>query len=63
MSREEQDEREETLAEVNDPMYLMGRGDADADGELDEGGLNFGAVNAHGASTLSARSQETDIYS
>ncbi|KAK7056329.1 hypothetical protein VNI00_002882 [Paramarasmius palmivorus] len=32
MSKEEEDERDEALAEVNDPLYLM-RADADADGE------------------------------
>lgn len=35
MSKEEEDEREEALAEVADPMFLMVRGDADADGEID----------------------------
>ncbi|KAJ4473623.1 RNA polymerase II-associated protein [Lentinula aciculospora] len=39
MSQEEEDEREEALAEVMDPLFLM-RGEADADGEVevDEGG-------------------------
>lgn len=37
MSGEEAEEREEMLAEVMDPTYLMGR-DADADGDGDEGG-------------------------
>ncbi|KAJ3745379.1 RNA polymerase II-associated protein [Lentinula detonsa] len=38
MSQEEEDEREEALAEVMDPLFLM-RGDVDADGEVevDEG--------------------------
>lgn len=35
MSKEEEDEREEALAEVADPMFLMARGDADADGEIE----------------------------
>ncbi|KAI0070806.1 hypothetical protein K474DRAFT_1687312 [Panus rudis PR-1116 ss-1] len=35
MSKEEEDEREDALAEVNDPMYLLGRGDADAEGEIE----------------------------
>jgi RNA polymerase II-associated factor 1 len=50
MSKEEEDEREEALAEVADPMFLMARGDADADGEIEiddtgivNGGLDFGA--------------------
>ncbi|PCH44148.1 hypothetical protein WOLCODRAFT_90676 [Wolfiporia cocos MD-104 SS10] len=36
MSQEEETEREEALAEVMDPMYLLGRGDVDAEGEVDE---------------------------
>ncbi|KAG5634869.1 hypothetical protein H0H81_000469 [Sphagnurus paluster] len=49
MSKEEEDEREEALAEVADPMFLMVRGDADADGDVDvddgtvHGGLDFAA--------------------
>jgi hypothetical protein len=47
MSAEEAEEREEVLAEVMDPVYLMGR-DADADGDGDmegegEGEGEFGA--------------------
>lgn len=46
MSQDEEDERREALAEVADPMYLMVRGDADADGEIEVddggGGLDFG---------------------
>ncbi|KAF9069785.1 RNA polymerase II-associated [Rhodocollybia butyracea] len=34
MSQEEEDEREEALAEVMDPLFLM-RGEADADGEVE----------------------------
>lgn len=42
MSKEDDDEREEALAEVSDPMYLMARGDADADGDIEvDGGLDF----------------------
>jgi RNA polymerase II-associated factor 1 len=46
MSKEEEDEREEALAEVVDPMFLMVRGDADADGEIEieEGGVVNGGV-------------------
>jgi RNA polymerase II-associated factor 1 len=46
MSKEEEDERQEALAEVADPMYLLGRGDADADGdiEVDEMGAAVGAA-------------------
>lgn len=36
MNKEEEDEREEALAEVLDPMYLLSRGDADAEGEVDD---------------------------
>ncbi|KAF8623205.1 hypothetical protein AX15_006443 [Amanita polypyramis BW_CC] len=35
MSKDEEEEREEALAEVTDPLYLIGRVDADADGELE----------------------------
>ncbi|KAF9218506.1 RNA polymerase II-associated protein [Gyrodon lividus] len=35
MSKEELDEREELLAEVTDPAFLLNREDADADGEID----------------------------
>ncbi|KAF5383624.1 hypothetical protein D9615_003557 [Tricholomella constricta] len=46
MSKEEEDEREEALAEVADPMFLMVRGDADAEGDIEvdgtvHGGLDF----------------------
>ncbi|KAH8103869.1 RNA polymerase II-associated [Cristinia sonorae] len=36
MSKEEEDEREEALAEVMDPMYLLNRVDMDAEGEVEE---------------------------
>jgi len=43
MGKEEEEERQEALAEVVDPMYMFLRADADADGEVDEGaGLPFG---------------------
>lgn len=35
MSKEELDEREELLAEVIDPGFLLNRDDIDADGEID----------------------------
>ena len=35
MSKDEEEEREDTLAEVADPMFLMHRGDADADGDIE----------------------------
>ncbi|KAG6897823.1 hypothetical protein C0992_010627 [Termitomyces sp. T32_za158] len=50
MSKEEEDEREEALAEVVDPMFLMVRGDADADGDIEvedgtmNGGLDFATL-------------------
>lgn len=46
MSKEEEEEREEALAEVVDPMFLMARGDADAEGEveMDEGGYANGVI-------------------
>jgi RNA polymerase II-associated factor 1 len=43
ISKEEEEEREEALAEVVDPMFLMARGDADADGEVEvdeDGAIN-----------------------
>lgn len=46
MSKEEEDERQDALAEVEDPMFLMQRGDADADGEIeidDGGGIDLSA--------------------
>jgi len=44
MSVEEAEEREDVLAEVMDPAYLMGR-DADADGDADaEVGGEFGVA-------------------
>jgi len=36
MSKEEEDEREEALAEVADPMFSLMRADADAEGEVDD---------------------------
>lgn len=36
MSKEEDEEREEALAEVADPMYMFMRADQDADGEVDD---------------------------
>lgn len=46
MSKEEEEEREEALAEVVDPMFLMARGDADAEGEveMDDGGYANGVI-------------------
>jgi hypothetical protein len=46
MSGEEAEEREEVLAEVTDPDYLMGRdADGEADGDADgEGQGDFGGV-------------------
>ena len=42
MSKEEEDEREDALAEVMDSMYLLGRGDIDAEGEVE--GEDIGVV-------------------
>ena len=44
MSTEEEDEREEALAEVTDPNFLLIRGDADADGEEDDGAIVAGSL-------------------
>ena len=46
MSQEEETEREEALAEVMDPMYLLNRGEADAEGEIDDT-LQDATVNGH----------------
>jgi len=45
MDLEERTEREEALAEVLDPMYLLSRGDADAEGEVDEAVTNGTVAN------------------
>lgn len=44
MSKEEEDEREDALAEVVDPMYMMAHGEADADGEDDHTDDNVDVV-------------------
>lgn len=44
MSREEEEEREEALAEVVDPNFLLTRGDIDADGEFDVDALHTALV-------------------
>lgn len=43
MSKEELDEREELLAEVIDPAFLLNRDDVDADGEIDVDALGHQA--------------------
>jgi RNA polymerase II-associated factor 1 len=58
MSKEEREEREEALAEVIDPMFLMNR-DTDADGELDEGAMGVGA----GTTLLDNYGRELDVSS
>jgi RNA polymerase II-associated factor 1 len=44
MSKEELDEREELLAEVTDPAFLLNRDDVDADGEIDVDALGHQAT-------------------
>jgi hypothetical protein len=51
MIQEEQEEREDTLAEVIDPTFLIVR-DTDADGEPDEGGFSFESPEVHDGGTL-----------
>lgn len=46
MSKEELDEREELLAEVTDPGFLLSRDDVDADGEIDIDALGHQAPTA-----------------
>lgn len=48
MSKEELDEREELLAEVTDPAFLLNRDDVDADGEIDVDALGHQAPEAIG---------------
>ena len=52
MSKEEEDERQEALAEVADPMYLFNR---DADGEVEIDDVTSGAAHA-------SSSQIDDIF-
>ncbi|PFH51857.1 hypothetical protein AMATHDRAFT_2756 [Amanita thiersii Skay4041] len=52
MSKEEEEEREEALAEVTDPLYLIGRVDMDADGELET--EDQGMFSQHGYSIPTA---------
>ncbi|KZT07427.1 uncharacterized protein LAESUDRAFT_724896 [Laetiporus sulphureus 93-53] len=47
MSAEEEAEREEALAEVMDPMYLLSRVDADAEGEVDDSLQPPASINGH----------------
>jgi RNA polymerase II-associated factor 1 len=44
MSQEEEVEREEALAEVADPMFLLARGDADADGDIEVDDVGLASV-------------------
>lgn len=52
MSHEEETEREEALAEVMDPMYLLNRGEADAEGEIDDAFQDVHAMNGHADTAL-----------
>ncbi|KAI0729971.1 RNA polymerase II-associated [Fomitopsis betulina] len=52
MSHEEETEREEALAEVMDPMYLLNRGEVDAEGEIDDGFHDTHVVNGHADTSL-----------
>ena len=62
MSKEEEQEREEALAEVVDPSYPLARADADADaeGEVDDIlGLNS---TASGEPTRNATTDAIDVF-
>lgn len=62
MSKEEEQEREEALAEVIDPLFPLARADvdADADGEVDDAA--FG-LNGASAETVDAIRQEAiDVF-
>ncbi|PIL33234.1 hypothetical protein GSI_04684 [Ganoderma sinense ZZ0214-1] len=54
MSKEEEQEREEALAEVTDPLFPLARADADADtdGELDDGAFGLNGASAETANTI-----------
>ncbi|KAF8130582.1 RNA polymerase II-associated [Boletus edulis] len=55
MSKEELEEREELLAEVTDPAFLLSRDDVDADGEIDVDALG------HQASGPGANGERGDV--
>ncbi|RDX54366.1 RNA polymerase II-associated [Lentinus brumalis] len=59
MSREEEQEREEALAEVVDPLFPLSRADADADGE---GEVDDAAGAANGASSRNAIADAIDVF-
>jgi len=61
MSKEEEDEREEALAEVLDPMYLLTRGDVDAEGEV-ELEAEEAPVPAPKEEIDQARADELDVF-
>ncbi|KAI0741362.1 RNA polymerase II-associated [Daedaleopsis nitida] len=58
MSKEEEQEREEALAEVIDPLYAFSRADVDAEGEIDDTAV---AVNG-GHSGRNAAADAIDVF-
>ena len=64
MSHEEEQEREEALSEVVDPLYLLSRADADAEGEVDDplGLLHAVNGNAHAAAARDINQDAIDVF-
>ena len=62
MSAEEEQEREEALAEVVDPLFPLARGDADADaeGEADDALVPNG--HAHAAAARDVNQDAIDVF-
>lgn len=63
MSKEEEEERGEALGEVLDPMYLLSRGEADAEGDVDEsmGGIaDTGGIHENSVAAAAQRTLEAD---
>ena len=62
MSKEEEQESEEALAEVTDPLFPLARADADADadGELDDAAFGLNGTSAETANAI--RQEAIDVF-
>ncbi|KAM5537103.1 hypothetical protein V8D89_009249 [Ganoderma adspersum] len=62
MSKEEEQEREEALAEVTDPLFPLARADADADadGEVDDAAFGLNGTSAETANAI--RQEAIDVF-